>query len=160
MRSSTGARSRARSTGSGSSRATRTRATRSATSLWGSRPRTATDRRQPDRRDVLQHVTLELRRDDWPAAKQFWSMVGFEEVEPPGTLGERSAWVERNGTQIPPQWEDDPVIPPEAPPAVVVDDWDGVVARLRDQGYEVDERPRHWGAARCFVRAPGGHRVE
>jgi len=25
---------------------------------------------------------------------------------------------------------------------------------------EVDERPRHWGAAPCFVRAPGGHRVE
>ena len=31
---------------------------------------------------------------------------------------------------------------------------------IRDEGFEVDERPRHWGAARCFVRAPGGHRVE
>ena len=57
---------------------------------------------------VLQHVTLELRREDWPAAKLFWETVGFHEVDPP----------------------------------------------------EVDERPRHWGAARCFVRAPGGHRVE
>jgi hypothetical protein len=91
---------------------------------------------------VLQHVTLELRRDDWPAAKAFWSIVGFEEVEPPGTLGERSAWVERNGTQIHHQWEEEPVVPPEAHPAVVVDDWDAVVA------------------ARCFVRGPGGHRVE
>jgi hypothetical protein len=44
--------------------------------------------------------------------------------------------------------------------AVVVEDWEGVVARLRDEGIEVDERPRHWSAARCFVRAPGGHRVE
>ena len=102
---------------------------------------------------MLQHVTLELRREDWPAAKAFWSIVGFEEVEPPGTLGERSAWVERGGTQIHLQWQDDPVAPPEGHAAVVVEDWDGVVARLRQEGYEVDERPRHWGAARCFVRA-------
>jgi catechol 2,3-dioxygenase-like lactoylglutathione lyase family enzyme len=109
---------------------------------------------------VLQHVTLELRREDWPVAKRFWSMVGFEEVDPPGPLGEQSAWVERDGTQIHLQWHDEPVVPPNAHPAVVVDDWEGVVARLRDEGFEVDERPRHWGAARCFVRAPGGHRVE
>jgi hypothetical protein len=97
---------------------------------------------------VLQHVTLELRRDDWPAAKRFWSMVGFEEVEPPGTLGDRSAWVERAGTQIHLQWQDEPVAPPQGHAAVVVEDWDGVVARLRDEGFEVDERPRHWGAGR------------
>ena len=109
---------------------------------------------------MLQHVTLELRREDWPAAKAFWSIVGFDEVEPPGTLGERSAWVERSGTQIHHQWQDDPVIPPEGHAAVVVEDWDAVVARLQDEGYEVNERPRHWGAARCFVRGPGGHRVE
>ena len=54
---------------------------------------------------MLQHVTLELRRDDWPG-------------------------------------------------------WDTVAARLQDEGYEVNERPRQWGAARCFVRAPGSHRVE
>ena len=109
---------------------------------------------------MLQHVTLELRREDWPAAKRFWSTVGFEEVDPPGVLGERSAWVERDGTQIHLQWHDEPVVPPDAHPAVVVEDWEGVVARLRDEGIEIDERPRHWGAARCFVRAPGGHRVE
>ena len=109
---------------------------------------------------MLQHVTLELRREDWEAAKRFWSMVGFEEVDPPGGLGERSAWVERDGTQIHLQWHDEPVVPPDAHSAVVVADWEGVVARLRDEGFEVDERPQHWGAARCFVRAPGGHRVE
>jgi Glyoxalase/Bleomycin resistance protein/Dioxygenase superfamily len=42
----------------------------------------------------------------------------------------------------------------------VVDDWDGVVAQLREEGFEVLDRPQHWGAARCFVTAPGGHRVE
>ena len=52
------------------------------------------------------------------------------------------------------------MVPPEGHAAVVVEDWDAVVARLHDEGYEVNERPRHWGAARCFVRGPGGHRVE
>jgi hypothetical protein len=109
---------------------------------------------------VLQHVTLELRRSDWPAAKEFWSMVGFEEVEPPASLAGTSAWVERDGTQIHLQWQDDPVAPPSGHAAVVVADWDGVVERLRAAGHDVDERERHWGAARCFVQAPGGHRVE
>ena len=109
---------------------------------------------------MLQHVTLELRREDWPAAQRFWSTLGFEEVDPPGPLGEGSAWVQRDGTQIHLQWHDQPVVPPEGHAAVVVDDWERVVAELRAEGYKVDERPRHWGAARCFVRAPGGHRVE
>ena len=109
---------------------------------------------------MLQHVTLELRREDWPAAKRFWNIVGFEQVDPPGPLGEGSAWVERDGTQIHFQWQDEPVVPPSGHAAVVVDDWDGVVARLRDEGFEIDEHPRHWDAARCFVRSPGGHVVE
>ena len=109
---------------------------------------------------MLQHVTLELRREDWPSAKRFWETVGFHEVEPPGPLGELSAWVQRDGTQIHRPWQEDPVAPPSGHAAVVVDDWDGVVAQLRGEGYDVDERERHWGAARCFVRAPGGHRVE
>jgi catechol 2,3-dioxygenase-like lactoylglutathione lyase family enzyme len=109
---------------------------------------------------VLQHVTLELRREDWPEAKEFWSLMGFEEVEPPGSLGEGSAWVEREGTQIHLQWQDEPVAPPSGHPAVVVDDWEATVARVHELGYEVSEQPREWGAARCFVRGPGGHRVE
>jgi hypothetical protein len=92
--------------------------------------------------------------------KRFWEIVGFEEVEPPGELGERSAWVERDGTQIHLQWQDDPVAPPSGHAAVVVDGFDAVTARLRDEGFEFEERPRHWGAARGFASAPGGHRVE
>ena len=61
---------------------------------------------------MLQHVTLELRQEDWPAAKRFWETVGFHEVDPPGSLGERSAWVQRDGTQVHLQRQDDPVAPP------------------------------------------------
>lgn len=109
---------------------------------------------------MLQHVTLELRRADWPETKRFWSILGFEEVEPPDGLGESSAWVEREGTQIHLQWQDDPVAPPSGHPAVVVDEWDATLASVRELGYEISEQPRRWGAARCFVRGPGGHRVE
>jgi hypothetical protein len=34
------------------------------------------------------------------------------------------------------------------------------VTRLEAAGFPVEPRPRHWGAARAFVRSPGGHRVE
>ena len=32
------------------------------------------------------------------------------------------------------QWQEEPVAPPEGHAAVVVDGWDGVVARLRQEG--------------------------
>jgi hypothetical protein len=44
--------------------------------------------------------------------------------------------------------------------AVVADDYDATIARLRDAGYDVDPRGQHWGSPRAFVSAPGGHRVE
>jgi catechol 2,3-dioxygenase-like lactoylglutathione lyase family enzyme len=44
--------------------------------------------------------------------------------------------------------------------AVVVDDYDATVAKLRAEGFEVDPREEHWGAPRSFVRDPAGNRVE
>jgi catechol 2,3-dioxygenase-like lactoylglutathione lyase family enzyme len=109
---------------------------------------------------VLQHVALETARSDGPAAVEFWRLLGFEEVEPPATLRERAAWVERGGTQIHVLWADEPVVPPQGHTAVVVDDYERTLAGLRDAGYEVEDRAEHWGAPRAVTRAPGGHRVE
>ena len=109
---------------------------------------------------MLQHVTLELRREEWPAAKRFWETVGFHEVDPPGSLGERSAWVQRDGTQIHLLFADDAVVPPHGHVAVVARDYEAALERLRAAGFEPDHRREHWGSPRCFVRAPGGHRVE
>ena len=109
---------------------------------------------------MLQHVTLETRRADGPAAVEFWRLLGFEEVEPPPTLRERAAWMERDGTQIHVMWVDNPVVPPQGHVAVVVDDYERTLERLREAGHEVEERAEHWGAARAVTRAPGGHRVE
>jgi catechol 2,3-dioxygenase-like lactoylglutathione lyase family enzyme len=109
---------------------------------------------------TLQHVSLEVRRDGVPAELRFWALLGFSEVEPPGTLGEVASWVQRDGTQIHLLFDDEPVIPPGGHAAVVVDDFDATAAALRGAGFDPRESTRHWGAARAFVHSPAGHTVE
>jgi catechol 2,3-dioxygenase-like lactoylglutathione lyase family enzyme len=109
---------------------------------------------------VIQHVALETRRADGEAAEAFWQLLGFEPVDPPETLRERAAWLQRGSTQIHLLWHDDPTAPPEGHVAVVLDDYEGTLERLGAAGHEVEPRTQHWGAARAFVRSPGGHRVE
>ena len=109
---------------------------------------------------MLQHVALETALSDGPAAVEFWRLLGFEEVEPPPTLRERAAWVERDGTQIHMLWADDPVAPPQGHAAVHAPAYAETLARLAAAGHAPDRRAEHWGAPRAFVRSPAGHRVE
>jgi catechol 2,3-dioxygenase-like lactoylglutathione lyase family enzyme len=109
---------------------------------------------------MIQHVALETARADAEAAERFWRLLGFEPVDPPETLKERAAWLQRGATQIHLLWHERPSAPPEGHVAVVVDDYDATLDRLRGAGHEVDPRRQHWGAPRAFARAPGGHRVE
>jgi catechol 2,3-dioxygenase-like lactoylglutathione lyase family enzyme len=109
---------------------------------------------------VIQHVALETARSDAEAAIAFWRLLGFEPVDPPETLRDRADWLQKGGTQVHLLWSEQPVAPPEGHVAVVADDYDATLERLRTAGHEVDRRTEHWGAPRAFVRAPGGHRVE
>jgi catechol 2,3-dioxygenase-like lactoylglutathione lyase family enzyme len=109
---------------------------------------------------IVQHVALETSPADSQAAQSFWRLLGFEPVEPPETLKERAAWLQRGPTQIHLLWHDRPSPPPEGHVAVVVDDYETTLKRLRESGYDVDPRREHWGAPRAFTRSPGGHRVE
>jgi catechol 2,3-dioxygenase-like lactoylglutathione lyase family enzyme len=109
---------------------------------------------------VLQHVSLEVRRQDVADAVAFWALLGFEPVPAPGSLVASSAWVQRDEQQIHLMFEDEPVVPPRGHVAVVAADYDATTARLRDAGFELEPREEHWGAPRAFVRTPGGHRVE
>jgi catechol 2,3-dioxygenase-like lactoylglutathione lyase family enzyme len=109
---------------------------------------------------VIQHVALETARADAEAAREFWRLLGFESIEPPWGLRARAAWLQKGPTQVHLLWSDHPVAPPEGHVAVVADDYDATIERLREAGHEVDPRKEHWGAPRAFVRAPGGHRVE
>ena len=109
---------------------------------------------------MLQHVALETARENGDAAVEFWRLLGFEPVDPPPSLRERAAWLQRGETQIHVLWTDAPVAPPQGHAAVVVDDYEETIGALRNAGHEVEPRREHWGAPRGFVHAPGGHRVE
>lgn len=109
---------------------------------------------------TLQHASLETRPADVEAEVAFWALLGFARVEPPGSLGERSAWVQSGGTQIHLLFADDPVVPSQGHVAVVCRGYEATTAALHAAGFEVEDRAEHWGAPRCFTRSPGGHRVE
>jgi catechol 2,3-dioxygenase-like lactoylglutathione lyase family enzyme len=109
---------------------------------------------------MLQHVTLEVRPDQVEACVEFWQLLGFARVEPPPTLRERAAWVERERTQIHLMHVEEPVTPPAGHAAVVAADYEGTLDALRRAGFEPEPRREHWGAPRSFVRDPVGHRVE
>ena len=109
---------------------------------------------------MLQHVALETSRGLEAEALRFWELLGFEQIDPPESLRERAAWVERSGTQIHLLWSDEPVAPPSGHAAVVVEDYKATLARLHEAGFDVEPRTEHWGVPRAFAAAPGGHRVE
>jgi catechol 2,3-dioxygenase-like lactoylglutathione lyase family enzyme len=109
---------------------------------------------------VIQHAAIEVRREDVDACLHFWWLLGFERVAAPDALAERSAWVQAGDTQVHLLFAEEPVVPPEGHVAVVVGDYDGTLAALREAGFEPDPRAEHWGSPRAFVRSPAGHRVE
>ncbi|HSC20807.1 MAG TPA: VOC family protein [Solirubrobacterales bacterium] len=108
---------------------------------------------------MLHHVGIEIAPGDVEAAVGFFELLGFERVEPPETLREFT-WVEREGTQVHLMPEAEPTVPSPGHLAVVVDDFDGTVARVRAAGFEIEPKHEHWGQPRALAIAPGGHRVE
>jgi catechol 2,3-dioxygenase-like lactoylglutathione lyase family enzyme len=109
---------------------------------------------------VIQHVSLESRREDEAALVRFFEALGFHPVPTPAGLGERATWLQAGPTQVHLLWADEPVAPPQGHIAVVAADYAATLDRLRAGGWEPEPRREHWGAQRAYVRAPGGHRVE
>lgn len=109
---------------------------------------------------MLQHVTLEVAPEDIERSLELWALLGFAQVEPPPALAQTFVWVEREGTQIHLERNKSPTVPPHGHAAVVVDDFERTVERLREAGFEVTLGREHWGAARAKAAAPGGHLVE
>jgi catechol 2,3-dioxygenase-like lactoylglutathione lyase family enzyme len=109
---------------------------------------------------MIQHVAVETRPGDAEACAAFFALIGFVEVEPPPTLRDRARWLQRGPTQVHLLFADDPEVPPRGHLAVVVDDFETVVAALREAGHHVEPRAEHWGSPRAYVRDPAGHLVE
>jgi hypothetical protein len=109
---------------------------------------------------MLHHVGIEVAPVDVERATEFFGLLGFAEVEVPASLGDAFTWLERDGTQVHLMHEEHPDVPSRAHLAVVVPDFEGTLARLREHGFETRPGRRHWGAPRAHAVAPGGHRVE
>ena len=109
---------------------------------------------------MLHHVGIETRPADVDRAVEFFELLGFERVEPPPALREGFTWLEREGTQIHLMHSAEPVVPPRAHLAVVVEDFDGTLARLGEHGFETRPGREHWGVPRAHAVVPGGNSVE
>jgi catechol 2,3-dioxygenase-like lactoylglutathione lyase family enzyme len=111
------------------------------------------------RQPMLHHVGIEVAPPQIARTIELWQLLGFELVQPPASLSEFT-WLERGGTQIHLMPTESPTVPPRGHTAVVVADFEGAFDALAERGFEVERRREHWGAARAFVIAPGGQRVE
>ncbi|MEJ7825712.1 MAG: VOC family protein [Solirubrobacteraceae bacterium] len=109
---------------------------------------------------MIQHVAIEVPKQQAEACARFWALLGFARVEPPPSLASRAIWVQAGATQVHLLFASAPVIPAEGHVAVVVGDYDATLAALRDAGCAPAPRAPHWGSPRAFVRCPAGHRVE
>jgi catechol 2,3-dioxygenase-like lactoylglutathione lyase family enzyme len=109
---------------------------------------------------MLQHATLEIRRDQLDACVAFYALMGFQRVDPPSSLADRAAWVQRHATQIHLMWVEDPVSLPRGHVAVVVDDYEATLKALGEAGHQPEPRREHWGSPRALVRDPAGNLVE
>ena len=96
---------------------------------------------------MIHHVSLELDEHDVAAEVTFWELLGFAEMTPPGALAERARWVQRDDVQLHLMYADSPSIPRSGHVAVIVDDYDAVLARLRAARRRVVRRAA--GPARC-----------
>lgn len=105
-------------------------------------------------------MTVEVEPSQIERSVEFWGLLGFGRVEPPAALAGTFVWMEREGTQIHLERNPSPVVPPCGHAAVVVENFDATVGRLRDAGFEVTPGREHWGAPRAKAVAPGGHVVE
>lgn len=109
---------------------------------------------------MLHHVGIEVAAADLDRAVEFFTLLGFERVQPPPALADDFTWLEREGTQVHLMHEESPLVPPRAHFAVVVPDYEAALERLREHGFETRPGREHWGSPRAHAIAPGGHRVE
>ena len=109
---------------------------------------------------MIQHVTLEVRREQGEECAAFWSLLGFERTEPPPSLADRAAWLQHGDTQVHLMWVEDPVVLPNGHVAVVLEDYEATLAALRAAGHSPEPRREHWGSPRAYVHDPAGNLVE
>jgi len=79
----------------------------------------------------LHHVSLEVRRPDAEACRDFFVLLGFEKVPQPPALDDIAVWVQHGDLQIHMLYADDPVIPPRGHVAVACPEYEATLEALR-----------------------------
>lgn len=96
----------------------------------------------------------------------FYELLGFNRVEPPAGLSDRSVWLARGSSAVHLMFRDrdgsdvEALDPGAGHVAFVVENYEAVLAALATAGVEVQNRTAYWGSPRCYVRDPAGNRVE
>jgi catechol 2,3-dioxygenase-like lactoylglutathione lyase family enzyme len=110
----------------------------------------------------LQHVQLAIPRGSEDACRQFYiGILGLEEVPKPPALAVRGGmWLRAEGVEIHLGAEDDFRPAKKAHPAFIVDDFDGLVARLKQEGVEIRWDESLPGTRRFHASDNVGNRLE
>lgn len=109
---------------------------------------------------MLQHVSIEVPLADVGRTVEFFGLMGFAEITPPGPLQGNVSWLEREGTQVHLIHTDHATVPVLGHCAVVAPDFSATCEALSGAGFEVAETRELWGEPRAFAVGPAGHRVE
>jgi catechol 2,3-dioxygenase-like lactoylglutathione lyase family enzyme len=109
---------------------------------------------------VLHHVSLEIAPDEVERTVEFFDLLGFVRIPAPDPIAPFVSWLESGTTQIHLIHTPQPTTPQLGHPAVVAEDFDETVRRLRDAGFQVEDADELWSERRSFAVMPGGQRVE
>jgi hypothetical protein len=109
---------------------------------------------------MLHHVSLEVLPEHAQRTARLFELLGFAPVPAPAPIAPVVTWLEHEGTQIHLIHTPSPATPMLGHCAVVAEDFEPAVERLRRAGYEVEEARELWGERRAFALMPGGGRVE
>ena len=109
---------------------------------------------------MLHHVSLEVTPDDVEATVGFFELLGFTRISAPESIAPFVTWLEADGSQIHLIHTPEPTTPLLGHPAVVAEQFDQTVERLRGAGFVVEEADELWGERRSFAVSPSGQPVE
>ena len=111
----------------------------------------------------IDHIQIAIPAGGEEKARAFFiDSLGFHEIAKPAELAKRGgAWFEAGTVQLHLGVEADFRAARKAHPAFIVDDLDGLIARVQSAGFEIDNTQPHLdGYKRIHVFDPFGNRIE
>src|SRR6266404_6526749 len=116
----------------------------------------------PDSFIAIDHIQLAMPMGAERTARRFYTdILGMREIAKPADfLKKGGAWFESGEVRIHIGCETDFRAAAKAHPGLRCRDFDGVVARLRENGFDIVDDQRIAGPRRCHIHDPFGNRLE